>query len=154
MKPYKDAAALEAYVGRRNTPGYRPMFSSDRPVTVDELNTNLFLGYEISSPSQDRTIKPEELSNIFSIKYPYGKGRDIDVFETAQYTADGAWAHTEPQRGVVCILPPELRDYRLPIMPHELLHNAFPDASESWIHHAAFDPANRKYINGFVLHYD
>lgn len=63
----------------------------------------------------------------------------IDGFETENYTAPWAWAHTIPERSVMCRLPPERTDYRLPIEVHEILHNLYPDAPEEAVREMAFD---------------
>ncbi|MBI2233121.1 MAG: hypothetical protein HYU56_04325 [Candidatus Aenigmarchaeota archaeon] len=69
----------------------------------------------------------------------YGRYLELTGFTTGEYTARGAWAHTEPRKRTVCILPPERRDPYLPIEVHEILHNLYPDAPEELIHEMAFD---------------
>lgn len=67
----------------------------------------------------------------------------LDGKETSEYTAVGAWAHTEPHRRVMCILPPGRRDPYLPIEVHEILHNLYPDAPEELVHEMAFDKSRQ-----------
>lgn len=69
----------------------------------------------------------------------YKRYLELLGFTTEEYTARGAWAHTEPHKKTVCILPPERRDPYLPIEVHEILHNLYPDAPEELIHNMAFD---------------
>ncbi len=53
----------------------------------------------------------------------------LDVFETNEYTHWSAWAHTEPERYVINIRPPESIDYNLRVFAHEVGHNRFPAIS-------------------------
>lgn len=73
----------------------------------------------------------------------YKRYLELTGFTTEEYTARGAWAHTEPQRKIICKLPPERSDYRLPIEVHEILHNLYPDAPEELIHEMAFEPSRQ-----------
>ncbi len=86
------------------------------------------------------------------ILFYYGYRPKIDVVETANYTAEGAWAHTIPSERKICMLPPELRDYRLPIIEHEIEHNVDPSANEALVHARAFSPY-RPERKRFVLRY-
>lgn len=96
-------------------------------------------------------------SRLNKILYRHGTAYEekpvLDVFATERYTAEGAWAHTEPQRGVICILPYELRDYRLQIMKHEILHNAYPGAPEGLIHKLETNPSYDIVTKRFELRY-
>ena len=99
--------------------------------------------------------------------YPYKP--TLDIFITDQYTADGAWAHTEPDRRVICIRPWERLDYDillqhllasvpmdLPFGPyalHEVAHNAHREASEGAIRRLTIDPNTRYVVNEFNLKY-
>ena len=73
----------------------------------------------------------------------------ITFVETKEYTADGAWAHIHPWRREMCIQPPELRDYRLPIFEHEGLHAVYrgtePDRDnhESFVTSYAHNPSSK-----------
>lgn len=73
----------------------------------------------------------------------YKRYLELTGFTTEEYTARGAWAHTEPHKRTVCILPPERRDPYLPIEVHEMLHNLYPDAPEELIHEMAFEPSRQ-----------
>ncbi|MBI2075976.1 MAG: hypothetical protein HYT72_01870 [Candidatus Aenigmarchaeota archaeon] len=100
-------------------------------------------------------------------KYTYKP--TLDIFVTERYTADGAWAHTEPDRRVICIRPWERLDYDillehllasvpmdLPFGPyalHEVAHNAHRDAGEGAIRRLTMDPNIRYVVNGFNLKY-
>ena len=100
-------------------------------------------------------------------KYPYKP--TLDIFVTEQYTADGAWAHTEPDRRVICIRPWERLDYDillqhllasvpmdLPFGPyalHEVAHNAHRDASEGAIRRLTMDPNVRHVADRYNLIY-
>lgn len=100
-------------------------------------------------------------------KYPYKP--TLDIFVTDQYTADGAWAHTEPDRRVICIRPWERLDYDillqhllasvpmdLPFGPyalHEVAHNAHREASEGAIRRLTMNPDTRYSANRFNLKY-
>lgn len=77
----------------------------------------------------------------------------LRVFESKEYTAPNAWAHTIPERKVIVMLPPELRDYNLPIKKHEVIHNVFPEASEGFVHSAAFNPSYDIVMKRFYLDY-
>lgn len=91
----------------------------------------------LSGGTYERHLTPYELQSM----KPYN-ARDylrLLAFETAEYTAPDAWAHTEPARRVICILPPGRRDPYLPIGEHEILHNLFPEAPEEAIHSMAFN---------------
>lgn len=86
-------------------------------------------------------IKDALETSILLEEYDRNYRMSLDGFVTKEYTATDAWAHTEPDRKIICILPEELRDYNLPIEKHEILHNVFPEAQESFIYRAAFNPS-------------
>jgi len=77
----------------------------------------------------------------------------LDVFRSDRYISPDAWADTIPVERVIRRLPEELSDYRLPIEKHEVLHNAFPDATESFIHNAAYNPSFDHVVKRFELVY-
>ncbi|MDI6720841.1 MAG: hypothetical protein QMD85_00520 [Candidatus Aenigmarchaeota archaeon] len=95
----------------------------------------------------DDAIKMHYMKNEEQLDLPRYKNNkmEIAVFETREYTAEGAWAHTVPSAEEgdkhMCILPPEIRDYRLPIHKHEALHNIYPHASEGFVTRSAFNPS-------------
>lgn len=64
---------------------------------------------------------------------------NLEVTETKAYNIDGTWAHTRPDEKVVVMLPPEFRDYNLPIFVHEVLHNRHPKWSEGMVRQAAYN---------------
>ncbi len=76
----------------------------------------------------------------------------ITFVETKEYTADGAWAHIHPWQRIMCIQPPELRDYRLPIFEHEGLHAVYRgtepdrDMHESFVTSYAHNPSSRNEL--------
>ena len=84
---------------------------------------------------------------------PYKPSMKLLVFETNEYTSPGAWAHTEPEKGVICILPPERRDPYLPIHDHEIMHNLYPEAPEEAIHSMAFNRSYRHQAKSVQLEY-
>ena len=100
----------------------------------------------------------------YRTEYPYRP--TLDVFVTDQYTAKGAWAHTEPDRKVVCIRPHERLGYDLflenpwaanipfgIVAIHEVSHNAYPGASEGAIRSITSQPDARYVLDGFNLKY-
>ena len=82
-----------------------------------------------------RYVTGEEIDRM-----PFYRPR-LDVVETKTYNIDGPWAHTRPDDRVIVMLPPEFRDYNLPIFAHEVLHNCHPGWSEGAVHRAAFNKA-------------
>ncbi len=56
----------------------------------------------------------------------YGNKPKLEVLESNEYTHWTAWAHTEPERHVINIRPSESIDYRLGVLPHEIVHNFYP----------------------------
>lgn len=83
----------------------------------------------------------------------YDKRIRLDVFRSKNYVSPDAWADTMPPRRIIRMLPEELSDYRLPIEKHEVLHNAFSEASECFIHNAAFNPSYDTVLKRFELVY-
>jgi hypothetical protein len=77
----------------------------------------------------------------------------LDVFRSDRYISPDAWADTMPSERVIRRLPEELSDYSLPIEKHEVLHNAFPDATESFIRSAAYNPSFDTVVKRFELVY-
>lgn len=77
----------------------------------------------------------------------------LDVFRSDTYISPNAWADTIPEEKLIRMLPEEMSDYRLPIEKHEVLHNAFPDATESFIHSAAYNPSFDPVVKRFTLVY-
>jgi hypothetical protein len=86
----------------------------------------------------------------------------LDVFVTKNYTAEGAWGHTEPHRRVVCRLPSELLDYRFmdpansrinEVDKHEALHNIFPGAGEGYILRMGKNPHANYLLDKVSLRY-
>ena len=114
-----------------------------------------------------------ELNNYASLEesigyklgaYPYKP--TLDIFVTEQYTAEGAWAHTKPERKVICIRPHERLGYELflenpwamdipfgIVAVHEASHNAYPGASEGAIRRITSQPDARYVLSGFNLRY-
>jgi len=97
-------------------------------------------------------------------KYPYKP--TLDIFITDRYTAEGAWAHTEPERRVVCTRPHERLGYDLflehpwamnipfgIVLVHEVGHNYDPGAAEGKIRSLAFNPDSRHMLNAYNLKY-
>jgi hypothetical protein len=77
----------------------------------------------------------------------------LDVFMSDIYISPDAWADTMPSERIIRRLPEEMSDYNLPIEKHEVLHNAFPDATESFIHSAAYNPSFDTVVKRFELVY-
>lgn len=97
-------------------------------------------------------------------EYPYKP--TLDIFVTEQYTAEGAWAHTEPERKVVCIRPHGRLGYDLfaehpwamnipfgIVAVHEVGHNYDREASEGAIRSLAFNPDSKHMLTRFNLRY-
>ena len=97
---------------------------------------------------QERRQKQE---NNYS--YDYNNRTVIDVSETEQYTHSSAWGHTVISKRIINMRPPELRDYRLPILPHEIEHNVDPYASEALVQERAFNPERDILRKQFRLRY-
>lgn len=120
-------------------------------------------GYRDRYNPNFRQLLQESVEYVFG-KYPYKP--TLDVFVTEQYTAEGAWAHTEPERKVVCIRPHERLGYDLfsehpwaanipfgIVAVHEVSHNAYPGANEGSIRRITSQPDARYVLDGFNLKY-
>ena len=68
----------------------------------------------------------EDQAQRASSLFKYGDRPRLDVFESNEYTHWTAWAHTEPDRHVIMMRPPESIDYSLGVFAHEVVHNYFP----------------------------
>jgi hypothetical protein len=72
----------------------------------------------------------------------------LEITETRTYNIEGTWGHTRPCERIIVMLPPELRDYRLPVEDHEITHNAFPNLrNENYVTEIARGPM-MPYVRG------
>ena len=90
---------------------------------------------------------------LYNKGYQYTDKPALQVFTSDEYTAEGAWAHTIPEKKVILIRPPERRDPYLPIIEHEVLHNVFPEASEGFVRAVAYNPSYQMLTKRFRLDY-
>jgi len=87
----------------------------------------------------------------------YGSRPRLDVFESNEYTHWTAWAHTEPERRVILIRPPESIDYRRAqgVLNHEIVHNFYPGLrDERHVTHIGNGPLFPYIINAFRYSYN
>ena len=92
------------------------------------------------------------LDNSLPLNEYYEKIK-LDVFRSKHYISPDAWADTIPSERLIRRLPEEMSDYRLPIEKHEVIHNKLPDASEDFVHNAAYNPSFDVELKSFRLVY-